>query len=542
MSKQIIFDEEARRKIQSGVSQLADAVKATMGPKGRNVVIDGPHGPVITKDGVTVAKSVNLEDPFENMGVEMVKEVASRTADIAGDGTTTATVLAEAIYSEGLRSVTAGANPIIVKRGIDKAVKKVVEYIGDISVSVRTNEQIKQIATISANGDTEIGTIIANAMDEVGNDGTISVQPSKTTDTTLETVDGMQFTQGFMSPYFASEGNVTELEDAVILIYNKKIASIQDIINILNEVSKSSNPLLLIAKDIEPEVLSTIVINKLKGSLNICVVKAPGMGERRDQIMEDIAILTNGTSITEEMGIEGDDITLDHLGTAKRISVTRTSTTIVDGDGDSDDIDDRIESIKAQIENSDSENEIRGLRDRMGKLSGGVAVISIGASTELELLEKKDRVDDALQATRAAVSEGVVPGGGTALLRASVKLSEEISLGDNEEENLGVSIIRNSLTAPMRQIASNAGLPAEVILSKVREYDDVNIGYNAYSDTYEDLVENGVIDPAKVTRSALEHASSIAGLMLTTECMITDLPSDSPPVPQIPNGYMPGMM
>jgi chaperonin GroEL len=543
MAKQMLFDDEARRKILNGVTQLARAVKTTMGPKGRNVVMDGPNGPTITKDGVSVAKDIVLEDPFENMGAQMVIEVASRTAGVAGDGTTTATVLAEAIYTEGLKIVTAGVNPMAVKRGIDKAIAIIVEELDNMSVQIDTTEQIKQIATISANGDEEIGGLIAEAMEEVGKDGTITVAPSNTMDTTLDVVDGMQFNRGLLSPYFAnSEDGTANLDDAYVLIYNKKISNVQEILPLLQAINGEGKPLLIIAEDVEADALSTLVLNRMRGTLNVCAVKAPGLGDQRQDVMEDIAILTGGTCVTEESGITLENLTLDNLGSARNIKVGKSSTTIVDGDGDSDAIEARADAIRLLVPNAESSNEHKSLLNRLAKMAGGVAVLSVGASTELELLEKKDRVDDALQATRAAVEEGIVAGGGTALVRAKEAIKQVVwSIG----EDMGADIVYKAVDAPLRQLISNAGGEPSVVINAVMAGEGA-YGYNVATDEYCDLIAEGVIDPKKVTRSALQHAGSVSGLMLTTECMITDIPSDKPEPPMMGGmggmGGMPGMM
>jgi chaperonin GroEL len=544
MAKQLLFDEEARRKLLAGVEKLAKAVKTTLGPKGRNVVIDKSFGsPTITKDGVTVAKEIELECPFENMGAQMVKEVASKTSDIAGDGTTTATVLAEAIYREGLKNVTAGANPMGLKRGIDKAVKAMTAKLADISTPVETSEQVAQVATISANGDTEIGRIIAEAMDKVGKDGTITVEESNTIDTSLDVVEGMQFDKGYLSPYFATDLETREahLEDAYILIHEKKISNLQDLLPLLQELSKTGKPLLIIAEDVEGEALSTLVINKLRGSLQVCAVKAPGFGDRRKSMLEDIAILTGGQCITEDLGIKLENVKLDQLGQAKKISVDKDTTVIVEGKGAQESIMGRIKLIKAQIEDTTSDYDREKLQERLAKLAGGVAVINVGAATETEMKEKKARVEDALHATRAAVEEGIVPGGGVALLRAKSALLGLKVVGDEE---IGVSIIARASEAPLRQLITNAAGDASIVVAKVLEQKG-NIGYNVATDEYVDMLKAGVIDPTKVTRSALQHASSIAGLLLTTECLITDIPE---PAAASGGGHdhhgggMPGMM
>jgi chaperonin GroEL len=541
MAKQMLFDTEARQKILDGVTQLTRAVKVTMGPNGRNVVVEGANGPHITKDGVTVARDIVLEDPFENMGAQMVREVASRTAGVAGDGTTTATVLAEAIYREGLKNVTAGTDPMSIKRGIDGAVNLIIEELSRVSIPVDSTEQIRQIATISANGDEAIGSIIANAMERVGNDGTITVGPSNTTDTTFDVVDGLQFDRGLMSPYFATNTSTqtAELEEPYILIYNKKINNVQEIVPILNIVSETNSPILIIAEDIADEAMSTLVVNKMRGTINVCAIKAPGLGDNRKDVLTDIAILTGGTCITEELGLALENVGLDDLGTAKRVTVGKESTIIVDGDGDSDDIDERINTLRAQVESAEDRNEFRVVKDRLAKLTGGVAVLKIGASTELELMEKRDRVDDALQATRAAVAEGIVPGGGTALLRAKEVIKNSVW---KTGEDVGADIVYKAVEAPLRQIVQNAGtVSPSVVVNEVSKLAG-NFGYNVATSEYVDLIDAGVIDPTKVTRSALQHAGSVSGLMLTTECIIADIPEDTPPAPQMPMGGMPGMM
>ena len=547
MAKQLLFDEEARRAILSGVEKLAKAVKTTLGPKGRNVVLDKSFGsPTITKDGVSVAKEIELEDPYENMGAQMVKEVASKTSDIAGDGTTTATVLAEAIYREGLKNVTAGANPMDLKRGIDKAVAAITAQLAEISTPVETSEQVSQVATISANGDSEIGNIIAEAMEKVGKDGTITVEESNTIDTTLDVVEGMQFDKGYLSPYFATdlETRETLLDDAYILIHEKKISNLQDLLPLLQELSKTGKPLLIIAEDVEGEALSTLVINKLRGSLPVCAVKAPGFGDRRKAMLEDIAILTGGQCITEDLGIKLENVTLDQLGSAKRLTVNQDTTVIVEGKGQQEAIMGRIKLIKSQIEETTSDYDREKLQERLAKLAGGVAVINVGAATETEMKEKKARVEDALHATRAAVAEGIVPGGGVALIRAKSTLSGLDLSGDEE---VGAGIISRATEAPLRQLITNAAGDASIVVAKVQEQEG-NAGYNVASGEYVDMLEAGVLDPTKVTRSAIQHASSIAGLLLTTECLVTDIPE--PPAAgggghdhgHGMGGGMPGMM
>ena len=541
MAKQLLFDEEARRKLLSGVEKLAKAVKVTLGPKGRNVVLDKSFGsPTITKDGVSVAKEIELECPFENMGAQMVREVASKTADLAGDGTTTATVLAESIYREGLKNVTAGANPMSLKRGIDKAVEAMVAELANISTPVETNEQIAQIATISANGDTEIGGIIADAMDKVGKDGTIAVEESKTIETTLDVVDGMQFDKGYLSPYFSTDLETREalLEEPLILIFEKKISNLQDMLPLLQEVSKTGKPFLIIAEDVEGEALSTLVINKLRGTLNVCAVKAPGFGDRRKAMLEDIAILTGGKCITEDLGMKLENVTIDDLGSAKRVIVDKDNTVIVDGKGSQAEIMGRVKLIKSQIADSTSDYDTEKLQERLAKLAGGVAVINVGAATETAMKEKKDRVDDALHATRAAVEEGIVAGGGVALIRAKKALETLAVEGD---EAVGADILARAVEAPLRQLVINAAGEASIVVAKVAEGEG-NHGYNVATGDYVDLLEAGVIDPKKVTRSALQHAGSISGLLLTTECLVTDIKEAAPMGGGDHGGGMPGGM
>ena len=529
MAKQIIFDESARKKILAGVTVLAKAVKATLGPKGRNVVIDKKYGsPLITKDGVTVAKEIDLEDPFENMGAQMVKEVANKTSDNAGDGTTTATVLAEAIYREGLRNVAAGSNPIFVKRGIDKAVEVAVKELAKTSKPVKDREEIRQVATVSANWDSEIGDIIAEAMDKVGKDGTITVEEAKSIDTTLDVVEGMQFDKGYLSPYFVTNTDTMEcvLEDAYILIHEKKISNLAELLPILQKVAKTGKPLMLIAEDVEGEALAALVVNKLRGMLNVCAVKAPGFGDRRKAMLEDIAILTNGRCITEDLGLKLENLELADLGKAKRITVSKENTTIVEGAGKSADIQGRVKQLRKAIEETTSDYDREKLQERLAKLAGGVAVINIGAATEPEMKEKKARVDDALHATRAAVEEGISAGGSVALLRtanAIDKLHETLS-GD---EAVGAQIVRRAIEAPLRQLCANAGEEGALVVKEVLKSKG-SVGYNVATGKFEDLFKAGVVDPTKVTRSALQNAASVASLLLTTECMITDLPEPKP--------------
>ncbi len=539
-AKQLIFDDDARRQLLSGVEQLSKAVKATLGPKGRNVVLDKKFGsPTVTKDGVSVAKEIELANPFQNMGAQMVREAASKTSDIAGDGTTTATVLAEAIFKQGLKNVTAGADPMSLKRGIDKAVAAIVAELDKIKKDVSdNNEQVAQVATISANGDAEIGEIIANAMDKVGNDGTITVEEAKTIETTLDIVEGMQFDKGYLSPYFVTDAENMQcvLEDAYILINEKKISNLNDMLPVLQAVAKTGKPLLIIAEDVEGEALATLVINKMRGILNCAAVKAPGFGDRRKAMLEDIAILTGGTMISEDLGIKLDSVGLDKLGKAKRITIEKENTTIVEGAGKQSDILGRVNQIRKQIEETSSDYDREKLQERLAKLAGGVAVINIGAATETEMKEKKDRVEDALNATRAAVAEGIVPGGGVAYIRCINALD---AIKADEEEMAGVNIIRRALEEPLRQIAENAGFEGSVVVEKVREGKD-GFGFNAATGVYEDLLAAGIIDPKQVSRFALQHASSVAALLLTTECAIAELPKPEPAAPAA-GGGMGGM-
>lgn len=523
-AKQLIFDEAARQAILRGVSKLAKAVTATLGPKGRNVVIEKKFGsPAITKDGVTVAKEIELEDPFENIGAQLVREVASKTSDVAGDGTTTATVLAEAIFKEGLKYVTSGANPISIQRGIQKAVDTVVAQLDKIAKPVKDKEEIKQVATVSANWDTTIGEIIADAMDKVGKDGTITVEESKTIETTLEVVEGMQFDRGYLSPYFVTNPDTMEcrLEDAYILVYEKKISSLKDILPLLEQVAKAGKPLLVIAEDVEGEALATLVVNKLRGTLQCCAVKAPGFGDRRKAMCEDIAILTGGKFISEDLGIKLENVRLEDLGRAKTIVVDKETTTIVEGYGKPSEIQGRINQIRRQIEETTSDYDREKLQERLAKLAGGVAVIHVGAATETEMKEKKARVEDALHATRAAVEEGIVAGGGVALIRCIPAL-EKIEVA-NDDERIGVEIVKRALEAPLRALANNAGVEGSVIVEEVKKRKG-NEGYNVATGQFEDLVKAGVVDPKKVTRTALQNAASIASLLLTTECLISEIP------------------
>jgi chaperonin GroEL len=526
MAKQVIHGEESRAAILRGVNQLADAVKVTLGPKGRNVVIDKKFGsPTITKDGVTVAKEIELKDSLENMGAQMVREVASKTSDVAGDGTTTATVLAQAIFKEGVRTVAAGANPMALKRGIDKAVEQVVNEIKNLASPV-SGDAIAQVGTVSANGDKTIGTLIAQAMDKVGKDGVITVEESKTMDTTLEVVEGMQFDRGYLSPYFVTDADRMEavLDEPLILINEKKISNMRDMLPILEQVAKMGRPLLIIAEDVEGEALATLVVNKLRGTLNVAAVKAPGFGDRRKAMLEDIATLTGGRVITEDLGIKLESVTLEDLGKAKRIVIDKDNSTIVEGAGDAGAIQGRVGTIRNQIETTTSDYDREKLQERLAKLVGGVAVIKVGAATETEMKEKKARVEDAMHATRAAVEEGIVPGGGVTLVRAGQVLDTFQANEADTDEQIGVSIVRRALEEPLRQIAGNAGKEGAVIVEKIRAETNPSFGFNAQTEQFEDLVAAGVIDPAKVTRTALQNAASIAGLMLTTEAMISEIP------------------
>ena len=530
-AKQIIYSENSRQAILRGVNQLADAVKVTLGPKGRNVVLEKKFGgPTITKDGVTVAKEVELKDPLENMGAQMVREVASKTSDIAGDGTTTATILAQAIFREGVKSVAAGANPMALKRGIEKAVERVVEEVKKFSKPV-SGDAIAQVGTISANGDATIGNIIAEAMKKVGKDGVITVEESKTMSTELQTVDGMQFDRGYLSPYFVSDPERMEavLEDPYILIHEKKISNMKDLLPLLEQIARSGKPLLVIAEEVEGEALATLVVNKLRGTLNACAVKAPGFGDRRKAMLEDISVLTGGKALMEETGIKLEGVRLEDLGRAKRVTVDKDNTTIVDGAGTQKNIEGRIKQLRTQIDETTSDYDREKLQERLAKLAGGVAVIKVGAATETEMKEKKARVEDALHATRAAVEEGIVPGGGVALLRAGQNLHNLKAEGD---EQIGIDMIRRATEEPLRQITGNAGFEGAIVLEKVRSNSDSNFGFNAQTGEFEDLVKSGVIDPTKVTRSALQHAASISALMLTTEAMICEIPEKKPaPMP-----------
>jgi chaperonin GroEL len=539
-AKQLQFDEAARHALLRGVEKLARAVKATLGPAGRNVILDKKFGsPTITKDGVTVAKEIELECPYENMGAQLVREVASKTSDIAGDGTTTATVLAEAIYKEGLKNVTAGANPTSLQRGIQKAVDAVVTELGRISKKVKDSSEIAQVATVSANWDTTIGQIIADAMEKVGKDGTITVEEAKSIETTLDVVEGMQFDKGYLSPYFVTNAEDMEavLENAYILIHEKKISSLKDLLPLLEKVAKSGRPFLIIAEDVEGEALATLVVNKLRGTLQVAAVKAPGFGDRRKAMLEDIAVLTGGRCITEDLGIKLENIQVEDLGRAKRVVIDKENTTVVEGEGKNTDIQGRVSQIRRQIEETTSDYDREKLQERLAKLAGGVAVINVGAATETEMKEKKARVEDALHATRAAVEEGIVPGGGVALVRAQKVLDSLVLEGD---EAIGLGIVRRAIEAPLRQLADNAGLEGALIVQEVKKRKG-NEGLNIATGEYVDLVKAGVVDPTKVTRSALQHASSISGLLLTTEALITELPEKDKPAPMPQGGGMGGM-
>jgi len=535
-AKQLLFDEAARHKVLKGVETLARAVKVTLGPKGRNVIIDKKFGsPTVTKDGVTVAKEVELPDPYENMGAQMVKEVASKTSDAAGDGTTTATVLAEAIYKEGLKNVTAGSNPIFLKRGIDRAVEAAVADLQKVSKKVSDREEIRQVATVSANWDATIGNIIADAMDKVGKDGTITVEEAKSIETTLDVVEGMQFDKGYLSAYFATNAEAQEavLEDAYVLIHEKKISNLQEFLPMLQTVAKAGKPLLVIAEDVEGEALAALVVNKIRGTLNVCAVKAPGFGDRRKAMLEDIAVLTGGRCITEDLGLKLENLTVSDLGRAKRIVIDKENTTIVEGSGKSSDIQGRVKQIRRQIDETTSDYDREKLQERLAKLAGGVAVINVGAATEAEMKEKKARVEDALHATRAAVEEGIVAGGGVALLRCA-KAIENVAL--EGDEAIGAQIVRRAIESPIRMLCANAGVEGAVVAGEVLSRKG-NQGYNVATGEYEDLVKAGVVDPTKVTRTALQNAASIAGLLLTTECMVTELPEKKEaPAPAGPGG------
>ncbi|ENW90283.1 MULTISPECIES: chaperonin GroEL [Acinetobacter] len=542
-AKDVKFGDSARSKMIAGVNILADAVKVTLGPKGRNVVIDRSFGaPHITKDGVSVAKEITLKDKFENMGAQLVREVSSKTNDIAGDGTTTATVLAQAILNEGIKSVTAGMNPMDLKRGIDLAVKTVVENIKQTAKPASDSKAIEQVGSISANSDTTVGSLIAQAMEKVGKEGVITVEEGSGFEDSLDVVEGMQFDRGYISPYFANKQDTltAELENPYILLVDKKISNIRELITVLEAVAKTGKPLLIIAEDVEGEALATLVVNNMRGIIKVCAVKAPGFGDRRKAMLQDIAILTGGTVISEEIGMQLDQTTLEHLGTAHKVTVSKENTVIVDGAGNAGQIAERVQQIRAQIEESTSEYDKEKLQERVAKLAGGVAVIKIGAATEVEMKEKKDRVDDALHATRAAVEEGVVAGGGVALVRAAKALDGVT--GANDDQNVGINILRRAIEAPLRQIVANAGDEPSVVINAVKNGEG-NFGYNAATGEYGDMLEMGILDPAKVTRSALEHAASVAGLMLTTECMITEIPEEKPAMPDMGGmGGMGGMM
>ncbi|NNF79438.1 MAG: chaperonin GroEL [Rhizobiales bacterium] len=538
-AKEVKFHSDAREKMLHGVDVLADAVKVTLGPKGRNVVLDKSFGaPRITKDGVTVAKEIELEDKFENMGAQMVREVASKTNDIAGDGTTTATVLAQSIVAEGAKAVAAGMNPMDLKRGIDLAVTKVVGHLQANAKAITKNDEIAQVGTISANGDTEIGRFLADAMEKVGNEGVITVEEAKSLETELEVVEGMQFDRGYLSPYFITDQDKmrVELDDPYVLIHEKKLSNLQAMLPVLESIVQSGKPLLIIAEDVEGEALATLVVNKLRGGLKIAAVKAPGFGDRRKAMLEDIAVLTGGQAISEDLGIKLENVTLDMLGTAKKVVISKEDTTIVHGAGDKEHINARVEQIKAQIEETTSDYDREKLQERLAKLAGGVAVVRVGGATEVEVKERKDRVDDALHATRAAVEEGILPGGGVALVRAASAL--EGLKGDNDDQNRGIAIVRRAIEAPARQIAQNAGEEASIIVGKIGEKSDYAFGWNAQNGDYGDMFKMGVIDPAKVVRTALQDAASVAGLLVTTEAMVAEKPKKEVSAPSMPGGGM----
>ncbi|HSJ76745.1 MAG TPA: chaperonin GroEL [Gemmatimonadales bacterium] len=539
-STELLFSTEARARLKQGIDQLADAVAITLGPKGRNVVIDKKFGsPTVTKDGVTVAKEIELSDPIENLGAQMLKEVATKTSDLAGDGTTTATVLAQAIFREGLKNVTAGANPMELKRGIDRAVEAVVEQLRSISVPSTGKKEITQVGTISANNDKEIGNLIAEAMGKVGKDGVITVEEAKGLETTLETVDGTQFDRGYLSPYFVTDPEKMEavLDDPYILIHDKKVSAMKELLPLLEQVAQNGKPMLVIAEDVDGEALATLVVNKLRGTLKVVAVKAPGFGDRRKEMLRDIAVLTGGQVISEELGLKLENVTLEALGRAKRVVVDKDNTTIIDGKGKAEEVQGRIAELRSAIEKSTSDYDREKLQERLAKLAGGVAIINVGAATETEMKEKKARVEDALHATRAAVEEGVVPGGGVALLRSQSALDR---VKGTEDEKIGIAIIRRALEEPIRLIAENAGAEGSIVVGRVKESKDKNFGYNAATDTSEDLVKAGVIDPTKVTRTALQNAASIAGLLLTTECVLVEKKEDQPSS-AMPGGGMGGM-
>ena len=541
MAKQLLFDDAARNAILKGVALLTDAVKATLGPKGRNAILDKKYGaPTITKDGVTVAKEIELKDPWENMGAQLVREVASKTSDTAGDGTTTATVLAHAIYREGMKNVTAGASPMDIKRGIEKAVEVVIEELKKLSKPVQDKKEIAQVGTISANNDASIGELIAEAMDKVGKDGVITVEEAKSMATTLDVVEGMQFDRGYISPYFITDPERMEciLDDVFILLHEKKISSMKDLLPILEQTAKMGKPLLIISEEVEGEALATLVVNKLRGTIQVCAVKAPGFGDRRKSMLEDIGVLTGGTVISEDLGIKLESIKISDLGRAKKVNIDKENTTIVEGAGDPQKIQGRVKQLKAQIEETTSDYDREKLQERLAKLVGGVAVINVGAATETEMKEKKARVEDALNATRAAVEEGIIPGGGVALLRCLPALK---ALKLDDDQQIGVEIVRRSLEEPIRQIVNNAGLEGSVIVEKVKHSKEINYGFDADKEDYVDMIKAGIIDPTKVTRYALQNAASVAALMLTTSVMITDIPEEKPEPAMPPGGGMGGM-
>jgi chaperonin GroEL len=541
MAKQLLFDDAARNAILKGVALLTDAVKATLGPKGRNAILDKKYGaPTITKDGVTVAKEIELKDPWENMGAQLVREVASKTSDTAGDGTTTATVLAHAIYREGMKNVTAGASPMDIKRGIEKAVEVVIEELKKLSKPVQDKKEIAQVGTISANNDASIGELIAEAMDKVGKDGVITVEEAKSMATTLDVVEGMQFDRGYISPYFVTDPERMEciLDDVFILLHEKKISSMKDLLPILEQTAKMGKPLLIISEEVEGEALATLVVNKLRGTIQVCAVKAPGFGDRRKSMLEDIGVLTGGTVISEDLGIKLESIKISDLGRAKKVNIDKENTTIVEGAGDPQKIQGRVKQLKAQIEETTSDYDREKLQERLAKLVGGVAVINVGAATETEMKEKKARVEDALNATRAAVEEGIIPGGGVALLRCLPALK---ALKLDDDQQIGVEIVRRSLEEPIRQIVNNAGLEGSVIVEKVKHSKEINYGFDADKEDYVDMIKAGIIDPTKVTRYALQNAASVAALMLTTSVMITDIPEEKPEPAMPPGGGMGGM-
>ena len=540
-AKQLLFDEEARRSLMRGVDALANAVKVTLGPRGRNVVIDKKFGPpTIINDGVTIAKEIELEDPFENMGAQIVKEVATKTNDVAGDGTTTATVLAQAMVKEGLKNVTSGANPMLIKRGIEKAVNEIVAHIKSEAKQIKGKEEIAQVATISANNDNEIGELISDAMEKVGKEGVITVEEAKSLETNLSLVEGMQFDRGYISPYFVTNADsmTAELEDALVLLYEKKISNMKELLPVLEKIAQTGKPFIIIAEDIESEALATLVLNKMRGVLNVCAVKAPGFGDRRKAMLEDIAILTGGQVISEDLGMKLENATLEQLGKAKKITVDKENTTIVEGGGKKGEVQARVSVIKKQIEETDSDYDREKLQERLAKLSGGVAVINIGAATDVEMKEKKARVEDALSATRAAVEEGVIPGGGITYLHAQAKL-DSIKL-ENADEQVGVNIVKRAIEEPIRMIAANAGLDGSVVAIEAKKQKG-NMGFNALTNEWVDMLKTGIIDPAKVSRSALQNAASIASQVLTAEVIITDIPEPEKPMPPMPGGGMGGM-